>query len=201
LGDGTRVFACSLPAKTFYFLKGGKTLAITRERKAEMLEQYKAWISSSRAVFVTEYTGLDMKRFDELRAKLREVGAEYHVLKNTLSKRVLDEVGYEIDEAVFTGSTAVGFAFEDSPAAAKAISEFASRVDFVKIKGGYLGQRQISAADIKALAELPPLPVLRSQLMGVIQAPASKLVRTLAEPGRGIAAVVRAFSEKDAAAA
>jgi hypothetical protein len=49
LGDGTRVFACSLPAKTFYFLKGGKTLAITRERKAEMLEQYKAWISSSRA--------------------------------------------------------------------------------------------------------------------------------------------------------
>jgi large subunit ribosomal protein L10 len=166
-----------------------------------MLEQYKAWISSSRAVFVTEYTGLDMKRFDELRAKLREVGAEYHVLKNTLSKRVLDEVGYEIDEAVFTGSTAVGFAFEDSPAAAKAISEFASRVDFVKIKGGYLGQRQISAADIKALAELPPLPVLRSQLMGVIQAPASKLVRTLAEPGRGIAAVVRAFSEKDAAAA
>jgi large subunit ribosomal protein L10 len=182
-------------------LKGGRTLAISRERKAELLEQYKTWISGSRAVFVTEYTGLGMKQFDELRAKLREVGAEYHVLKNTLSRRVFEEAGYEIDDAVFTGSTAVGFAFDDSPAAAKAISEYADKVNFVKIKGGYLGQRQISAADVKALADLPPLPVLRAQLMGTIQAPASKLVRTLAEPGRGIAAVVRAFSEKDAAAA
>lgn len=166
-----------------------------------MLEQYKAWVSQSRAVFVTEYTGLGMAHFDELRAKLREVGAEFHVVKNTLGRRVFEEAGFAIDDAVFSGSTAVGFAFEDSPGAAKAISDYAGRVDFVKIKGGYLGERQISAADIKALADLPPLPVLRAQLLGVIQAPASKLVRTLAEPGRGIAAVVRAFSEKDAAAA
>lgn len=176
-------------------------MALTRERKLELLEQYKDWVSSSRAVFLTEYTGVTMKHLDELRAKMREVGAEFHIVKNTLGRRAFEEVGYEVEDSLFTGSTAVGFAFEDSPGTAKAISDFASGVDFVKIKGGYLSGRYISDVEVKALADLPPLPVLRSQLMGVIQAPASKLVRTLAEPGRGVAAVIRAFSEKEQAAA
>lgn len=175
-------------------------MAISRERKSEILEQYKAWVSKSQAVFMTEYTGLTMKQFDDLRTKLREIGGEYHVLKNTLGKRVFKEAGYDIRDDLFAGSNAVGFAFDDSPSAAKVIADFAGTIDFVKIKGGYLGHRAITADEVKALAELPPLPVMRAQLLGVLQAPASKLVRTLAEPGRGIAAVVRAFSEKEATA-
>ena len=176
-------------------------MALTKKRKSELLDQYKDWLSNSRAVFMTEYTGVTMKHLDDLRAKLREIGAEYHVVKNTLGRRIFEDAGYEIVEDLFTGSTAVGFAFDDSPAAAKAISDFANSVDFVKLKGGYLGDRYITRDEVKALADLPPLPVMRAQLLGVINAPASKLVRTLAEPGRGIAAVIRAFSEKDAAAA
>lgn len=176
-------------------------MALSKNRKTELLDQYKGWLSNSQAVFMTEYTGVTMKHLDVLRAKLREIGAEYHVVKNTLGRRAFEEAGYEISDELFLGSTAVGFAFEDSPGAAKAISDFASDVDFVKLKGGYLGDRFIDKNEIKALADLPPLPVMRAQLLGVLNAPASKLVRTLAEPGRGLASVVRAFSEKDAAAA
>lgn len=176
-------------------------MALTKKRKTELLEQYKDWLTNSRAVFMTEYTGVTMKHLDAVRAKMREVGGEYHVVKNTLGRRIFEEAGFEIVDELFTGSTAVGFAFEDSPGAAKAIADFASDVDFVKIKGGYLGNRYIDAVEVKALADLPPLPVMRAQLLGVINAPASKLVRTLAEPGRGIAAVIRAFSEKDSVAA
>ena len=176
-------------------------MALSKERKKELRDQYRDWAERSKALFLAEYTGLSMKQFDELRASLREVGGEFHVLKNTLGLRAFKDAGLEVDEALFTGSTAVGFAFEDSPATAKALADFAAPLDFVKIKGGYLERNAISAAEIKALADLPPLPVLRAQLMGVLQAPASKLVRILAEPGRGIAAAVRAYAEKEQAAA
>lgn len=175
-------------------------MAKTKERKVEITNQYQDWVSKSQAVFIAEYTGMTMEHLDDLRGKLREVGAEFHVIKNTLGKRVFSDAGFEVPEEYFTGSTAIGFAFEDSPGTAKAISDFAKDVDFVKIKGGFLGEKTISSDEIKALAELPPLPVMRAQLLGVLQAPASKLVRTLAEPGRGLASVFRAYSESEAAA-
>ena len=82
---------------------------------------------------------------------------------------------------------------------AKVIKDFARTSEFVKIKGGYLEKNLISAAEVMALADLPPLPVLRAQLLGTIMAPASKLVRTLAEPARQLAAVIKAYADKDAA--
>jgi large subunit ribosomal protein L10 len=72
--------------------------------------------------------------------------------------------------------------------------------DFIKVKGGFMGGQSLSAAQVKALAEMPPLPVVRAQLLGVLLAPAGKLVRTIAEPARGLAAVVKAFAEKASAA-
>lgn len=173
-------------------------MALSKEEKTVIVEQYKEWIANSRSIFMAEYSGMTMKHLDTLRSRMREVGGEFHVVKNTLGKRVFEEAGYEIPEWMFSGSTAASFAFEDSPATAKVLSEFAGEVDFIKIKGGYLGDKVISSDDIKALAELPPLPVLRARLLGVLQAPASKLVRTIAEPARGLAAVVRAFSEREA---
>jgi large subunit ribosomal protein L10 len=170
-------------------------LALSKERKNELVEEYKDWVARSRAIFMAEYTGVTMNHLDDLRARLREVGGEFHVVKNTLGKRVFEEAGLEFPEELFTGSTAAGFAFEDSPATAKAIADFAGTVEFLKIKGGFLGERLISSDEIKSLAELPPLPVMRARLMGMLQAPAAKLARTLAEPGRGLAAVVRAYAD------
>jgi large subunit ribosomal protein L10 len=102
---------------------------------------------------------------------------------------------------VFEGVSLVGFAFHDAPALAKVINDSTAKSEIFAVKGGYLGNEMLNASQIKALADLPPLPVMRATLLGTILAPASKLVRTLAEPARGLAAVVKAYSESGAAAA
>lgn len=176
-------------------------MAITKQRKEDMLAEYKEWLAKSKSAVMTEYIGLDSKNIELLRIKIREAGGEMHVLKNTLGKRAFKEAGIELPDDLFTSSTAVSFAFKDPTDIAKAITEFARTSEFVKIKGGSLGTRPISAEGVKALAELPPLPVMRSQLLGMLQAPASQLVRTLAEPARRVAAVIKAHADQESAPA
>jgi large subunit ribosomal protein L10 len=179
--------------------KGGKrTLAITKDRKREIIEEYRNWMKRSQAMIVTEYKGLPMKDIDTLRARLRETGGEFHIVKNTLGKLAFDEAGLNLPDQVWEGSTAITFAFEDAPAVAKLLNEFMRTSEFVKVKGGFLGKSAMRPQDVKALADLPPLPIVRAQLLGVLNAPASRLARTLAEPGRRIAAVVKAYAEREA---
>jgi large subunit ribosomal protein L10 len=174
-------------------LKGGESkLAITKERKDELVAQYVEWVKRSQALFLTQYTGMTMKQVDDLRGKTREAGAEFHVLKNTLARVAFEKAGLKVPEHLLETSSAAVFVFNDVPGVAKTLTEFARTNEFVKVKGGYLEKRSIRAEDVKALADLPPLPVIRAQLLGVINAPATKLVRTLAEPGRGLAAVIKA---------
>lgn len=173
-------------------------MALTREKKAELLATYKDWFSKSEAMFVVEYHGLTMPDVDALRARMREVGGQFHVVKNTLSRMALQELDMPVPEGYFENPVAIGFAFEDIPGVAKALVD--AKLESLTIKGGYMGTELLDEAQIKALAKLPPLPVLRAQLLGVISAPAGKLVRTLAEPGRGLAAVVKAFGDEAAAA-
>jgi large subunit ribosomal protein L10 len=142
-----------------------------------------------------------MKQIDALRAKVRENEGEFHIVKNTLGKVAFDRVGVTLPTELLEGSSAIIFAFKDAPDMAKIVTEYARTSEFVKIKGGYLDRRYITVEEVKALADLPPLPVMRAQLLGTISAPASKLVRTLAEPARQVAAVLKAFAEKDSAPA
>jgi large subunit ribosomal protein L10 len=184
----------------FYRLEGGEfKLAFTKEEKEKLLEQYDAWLARSQAVYLLQYSKMSMKDIDGMRAKAREVGAEMHVVKNTLFDIALSKMGIEAKEFLEQTSL-VGFAFNDAPALAKVVNE-AAKSDIFKVKGGLLGKRTISASDIKALADMPPLPVIRAQLLGILSAPASKLVRTFNEPARGLAAVVKAYSEKSMAPA
>ena len=174
-------------------------MAFTKEQKEKMLEQYENWLSKSQAMFLLQYSKMDMKAVDDIRVKAREAGGEMHVVKNTLFGLLLDQRGIGgknyLDE-----TTLVGFAFNDAPALAKVVND-ATKSDFFKIKGGMLGKSLLSAQDIKALADMPPLPVVRAQLLGVLQAPAAQLVRTVNEPARGLASVVRAYHEKEGASA
>ncbi len=174
-------------------------MAISRQRKQDVVAEYGEWISRSKALIVTEYTGLTMKQLDDLRAKIREVGGELHIVKNTLGRLALKQAGYSVAEHFFEGSTAVSFAFTDAPGLAKVISEYARTSDFLKVKGGYLGTEMMTSDQVKSLADLPPLPVMRAQVLGTILAPASKLVRTLAEPARSLAAVFQAYADRDKA--
>ena len=176
-------------------------MAISKQRKEDLVSQYTEWMQGSRAIILTEYIGLSMKQLDELRGKTREVGGEFHIVKNTLGKVAFKNLNWELPDDFLEGSTAIGFAFQDAPAMAKVVAEFAKSSEFLKVKGGYLGNKPITADEIKSLAELPPLPVMRAQILGTIMAPASKLVRTLAEPARSLAAVIQAYADKDKAEA
>lgn len=196
-----RVFARKLRGKDF-LLKGGKTkLAISKERKQELVDHYTQWIKRSQTQIVITYTGINQKDIDALRAKLRDNGGEVHIVKNTLAELAFKQAGMPLPAGLFEGSTAVGFGFQDAPAFAKAVLEAAKGSDFLKVKGGYLDKKPITPDGVKSLADLPPLPVMRAQLLGVLNAPASRLVRTLAEPARQIAAVLKAHAEPAAAEA
>lgn len=173
-------------------------MAITKEKKRELVVQYGEWLEKSRALIFTEYAGMKMKNLDELRAKVREAGGEFHIVKNTLMQRVLDEAGMDNEDEHFINTLAVGFAFEDAPALAKVITDYAKESGLLNIKAGYLGARLINAEEVTVLANVPPLPVMRATLLSTILAPASQLVRTLSEPGRQIAAVLKAYAEPDA---
>jgi large subunit ribosomal protein L10 len=180
-----------------YRLEGGEVqLAFTKEEKIKMMEQYENWLQRSQAVFMLQYGKMNMKEVDSIRAKAREVGGEMHVVKNTIFGRVLDDMGWD-GKDFLDQTTLIGFAFNDAPALAKVISD-AVKSDIFTVKGGLLAKHGISPAQVKALADMPPLPVIRAQLLGVLNAPAGKLVRTINEPARGLAAVIKARQEKEA---
>jgi large subunit ribosomal protein L10 len=172
-------------------------LAITKERKNELIAQYSEWLSRSKALVLTQYIGLTMKDIDNLRMKVRENGGEFHIIKNTLAKLAFEQAGIQVPEGQLEGSTAIVFAYTDAPAMAKVVMEFVKTSEFLKVKGGFLEKRALTPGDISALADLPPLPVVRAQLLGTLLVPAGKLVRTLAEPGRMIAAVIKAYAEPE----
>ena len=119
-------------------------MAISKQQKDELVSQYAEWINRSKALILTEYTGLSMKKIDELRAKTREAGGEFHIVKNTLGKVAFESTGMPLQEKFLEGSTAIAFAFKDAPGLAKTLTEFARTSDFLKIKGGYLEKRAIS---------------------------------------------------------
>jgi large subunit ribosomal protein L10 len=171
-------------------------LAFTKEEKGAIISQYEKWLDKSQAVFVLEYKKMTQKEIDTLRAKVREVGGEFHVVKNTLMTVVLERRGVK-GEQLFDGSSVAGFAFSDAPAVAKVFGDATRNSEIFKLKGGFLGTQAINPAQVRSLADLPPLPVMRARLLGVLQAPAAQLVRTVAEPARSLASVFRAYSESE----
>jgi large subunit ribosomal protein L10 len=202
--NGQKIFAWWIIQAKIFILKtkgGENPLAFRKDQKEKMMDQYRDWYKQSQAVILVEYSGLDMKGIGAARAKAREAGGELHVVKNTLMVKIMEEAGIKGSEKLLDKSSAIGFAFNDAAAMAKAMSEFGRGNDFFKVKGGFLGVEKLSAADVKSLAELPPLPVMRAKLLGTIQAPAGKLVRMLAEPGRQVASVLKAYSDKGVSAA
>lgn len=105
----------------------------------------------------------------------------------------------DVEEKFWEQNNMVSFAFSDAPGVAKVMSDI-SKAETFEIRLGYMDEKLISGANVKALANLPTLPVMRGIMLGTILASASKLVRTLAEPARSMAAVVKAFSEEGQAA-
>lgn len=172
-------------------------MAFTKKQKQMMVAEYEEWLDKSQAVFILSYTGLTNKQIERMRRALREAGGEAHILKNTLFEIALKNKGFAVEEEIAETSLA-GFAFQDPASIAKILADTAKdreMVDKLDFKVGFLGGNLISAEDIRNLAKLPPLPIMRAQILGTILAPASKLVRTINEPGSQVARVLKAYSE------
>jgi len=160
-----------------------------------MLKSYEQILKQSQAVFVIQYKKMSMKEVDVLRNKVRDAGGELHVVKNTLMGIALEHNG--IRHTTLEGTSLMGFAINDVPALAKVFVDQTKNTEVYKIKCGYMDGRQITASDVKSLADLPPLPVMRAKLLGMLQAPAGKLVRTINEPARALAFVFKAYATQE----
>lgn len=142
---------------------------------AELIEKIKA----AQAGILVDYRGLTVEEDTKLRAKLREAGVEYKVVKNTLTRFAIKELGYdELDEQL-NGPTSLAISTEDPVAPAKVISDFAKDNENLTIKAGFLDGKVISLDEIKTLANTPSREVLIAKIMGSLNSPISALARTL----------------------
>ena len=166
-----------------------------RPEKTNIVEDLQAKLNASPFVFVTDYTGLRVDQFSILRTRLFEAGAECKVVKNTFLRRAMSEAGLPDISADLKGQTAIVMGEKDVAAVAKALKTFVGENKKPEIKIGVIDNAVVSADQINAIADLPSREALLAQLLGVLLAPASKLVRTLNEPAASLARVLKAKAE------
>jgi large subunit ribosomal protein L10 len=176
-------------------------LAITKEKKKQMVAGYVERMSRSEALILTDYRGLTVAEMTELRRRLREVGGVFQIVKNTLFKRALDEAGISVSTEQMDGPIAVGYCFEDSPPVAKALVAFAKESQLLKVQGAIMGSSFMDEEGVKVLADLPPREALQAQLVGAVQGPMSSLVSTVTAPMRELVQVLQARAEQGQEAA
>jgi large subunit ribosomal protein L10 len=168
-----------------------------RSQKADLVAELKNVFTETSVVVVTRNLGLSVAQSTELRLKMRDAGAQFKVAKNRLALIALEGTKYGPIGELLTGPTALATSF-DPVAAAKVAVEFAKTNDRLEIVGGAMGDTVLDVAGIKALAELPSLDQLRGTLVGLIQAPATKIARVVLEPAAMLARVTGAYAAKAA---
>ena len=169
-----------------------------RSQKTDAVAQLNAVFNEVGVVVVTRNLGLSVAQSTELRAKMREAGASYKVAKNRLAMLALKDTPYEGMEDMLTGPTALGYS-EDPVAAAKAAVDFAKSTDRLEIVGGSMGGQVLDEAGIKALASMPSLDELRAKLVGLMNAPATKVAQVVNAPANKLARVFGAYGASEAA--
>jgi len=167
-----------------------------RAQKSEQVASLKQTFAETSVVVVTRNLGLTVAQSTTLRNRMRDAGASYKVTKNTLTLIALEGSPYAPISDMLTGPTALATS-ADPVAAAKVAVDFAKTTDRFEIVGGAMGDTLLDSAGIRALAELPSLDELRAKIIGLIQAPASKIARTINEPGAMLARVIGAFAAKE----
>lgn len=166
--------------------------------KAAALETYKQVFADAGVIVVTQYSGLTVAELTDLRGKLKAEGANLKVIKNRLAKIALDGKGGDAAGAMFVGPVAVAFS-ADPVAASKVVAEFAKGNEKLVLIGALMGDQVLDQNGVKQLASLPSLDQLRGKIIGLIQAPATKIAGVLAAPGGQLARVIGAYANKDAA--
>lgn len=169
-----------------------------RSQKTDAVAELNRTFNEVAVVVVTRNLGLTVAQSTQLRTKMRDAGASFKVSKNSLAKIAIKGTDYEGINDLLTGPVALATS-PDPVAAAKVAIEFAKTNDKLEIVGGAMGKQVLDAEGIKSLASLPSLDELRAKLIGLVQAPATKLATITQAPAAQIARVLSAYAEKDAA--
>ncbi|MFH1067342.1 MAG: 50S ribosomal protein L10 [bacterium] len=167
-----------------------------REEKKIILENMLGWLRQSPFVIVTDYKGLKVEEFAELRKRLAQVGAEAHVIKNTFLRRALNEEKLPEMTGDLKGQTAVVYGKSEVSAAAKVIKNFAAEFQKPQIRAALVDKTLLGKDAVLTLASLPSREVLLAQLLGLLQAPASKLARLVQTPASQLARVIQEKATK-----
>ncbi len=169
---------------------------MNKTEKQTVVENLKNAFSAATIVVIGENAGITAAQSTQLRKNIRKADGHTIVTKNTLAKLGAEGTSYEKITSFLKGPTVVMYSNDDPVALAKTAVDFAKDNVTLKLSGGAMGSKALDIDTLKALAALPPLDQLRSMLVGIIQAPASKLARVISTPGAQIARVIKAYSEK-----
>lgn len=161
-----------------------------RAEKVESVGTIAAELGRATVAVLAEYRGLTAGEMNRLRKAVREANGRCRVAKNTLAKRAASSSRYDKVAPLLQGPLALILGFDDPVTVAKLAVKFADEVPKLQIKGAVLDGQVLPAADVKALATLPSREVLLAQLLGLLQAPAGRLLRTLNEPAASLARLV-----------
>ena len=174
-------------------------MALRLEDKKALVKEVNAVAGDSVTAVAAEYRGLTVTQMTELRKNARNAGVYMRVVKNTLARRAVEGTEFECMQETLKGPILLAFAKDDPGAAARVIKDFAREHDALKAVSLSAGGQVMPGSDLAKLADLPTLDQARAMLLGVFQAPMSKLVRTLAEPSAMLARTMAARGEQDAA--
>lgn len=171
-------------------------MAITRQKKEELVAHYREQLDNASAVVFTNYKGTTVAQMRSLRAKLKEQNTSCVVVKNSLLKIALGETGYAQPDELLNGTNAVVFIGEDIGKGVTALKDWIKDAKVLEIRGALLENSVLSAEQADALSDLPTKEQTLAMVLGAINAPASTLVRMINAPGASLARVINAYVEK-----
>ena len=167
-----------------------------KSEKEKLIKDLNDRFSRATAVVLAEFNKLNVDTVNRLRRKLRDGKVEWKVLKNTLARRAAKGTSVEKISDDFVGPVAAAITYDDVLAPAKILSEFVKDLETVKIRSGVVQGQKLDKSGVAALAKMPGLMELRAQILGMLNQPATKLVRTIKEPGGALARVIKAKTDK-----
>lgn len=171
-------------------------MALTRNKKQEMLEDYRGGFASAPHAVVVGFKGLTVPQATDLRQKIREGGGRYQVVKNTLARLAVEGKDMGVLVEHFQGATAVAFSDDAPVALAKALTEFRKDVPVLEFKAGLVEGQPVAAEDVESIAKMPTREELLAKLLFLLQSPVTRFVRTLAAVPRDFVVVLNQISQK-----
>ncbi len=164
--------------------------------KADTVEALRKSIGAQRSTVVAEFKGLTVAEMTALRKKLRAVGGEFKVVKNTMIRLAAKDSDFEKLDQYFTGPTALALTHGDPVALAKAMKDFVAGSQKIRLKAGFLDGSVLAVKEVESLAEVPPREVLLSRFAAALQSPIARLVQALSGPQRKLVYALHSVHEK-----